>query len=618
MYSRSYDKIVPFPFHFGYQRWNIEDLKRYSKEVMMELINNEHQPSKIQTLARFPITDIQLLIDNWISDEAVAGEQSFRAIRLLDSQIEQVSALAIAEINTNRARIAMYMFPLIAREMKHEFIRATIQRLLTSAEMKLTSHKECLRLIGQFDLGADLLINDWKTKELPRDAKIAASHAARKLLHHPEAWELLNLLVVDAIPHVASSALKLDPSTVPPQYHSDYVQILLKGTDHGSVQVRRISIEKLVNWAEGHEETIAKIAIRYILISPEYNNNWWYAMKTLVTTTSDNSSASLWINLVKGLISYVPNPDDINIVPTVDADSEVPPPVVPGGRRNISNWGDVEESDGAEGDWEGDDSDQFIEGSEENGNEEVGEVGEIDNVVMNSRYAREIRDFAPLHPQTVVISAPTVKSTARDLPHIQRLLRFINLLITIPAPIKALQSRYYEEVAELLRTQELFVIDGCRIEVGKIADWFDVSKIVEVLTKVAIWSEKQPFAIPLVKQLIYQISNWNRKVAVDVITSLQKHENELVRYLAYFLLENVCTQQKEDNSLGTKSDNGCRFVFPITGEVYYFDRDALVPPPSTVQNSWDDTTMKLLKLFRTDPCVGIRSLACHNFTAFEK
>ncbi|MEZ4472182.1 MAG: hypothetical protein R3F60_15585 [bacterium] len=102
--------------------------------------------------------------------------------------------------------------------------------LLARPRLKVTVHKEALRLLGALRTprAVAYLHDQWTRPDLHRDVRIAALHAARALLDLEEAWALLGEACTHPAPDVARALLAPAPATLPARHRDRYLATLLQ------------------------------------------------------------------------------------------------------------------------------------------------------------------------------------------------------------------------------------------------------------------------------------------------------------------------------------------------------------------------------------------------------
>jgi hypothetical protein len=135
--------------------------------------------------------------------------------------------------------------------------------LLSREKLRVTVHKEVLRLLGTFRFARSvaLLRQQWDKPQLHRDVRIAVGHAARQLLDDDAAWELLEAMARAEDAYVAASLLEQPAGQLPEHLRPRYTALVLQVSRHPELTVRRQAFTFLPNWSAGMEEPVAREAL---------------------------------------------------------------------------------------------------------------------------------------------------------------------------------------------------------------------------------------------------------------------------------------------------------------------------------------------------------------------
>jgi hypothetical protein len=230
--------------------------------------------------------------------EAVLG-----ALAWLDRP-EPALPLLLEHLDGDRARVAMYAVPRVATLVPPETLSAALGSLLSREKLKVTVHKEVVRLLGAFRTphSLALLRQQWDRPQLHRDVRIAVGHAARQLLDDPAAWELLEALAHSPDAYVAASLLDQRPLELSPDVRPRYTALVLQVSRHPELPVRRQALSALPGWSAGTEEQVAReVAGRVMDLSS--GAEWHEAARALVEVTREGKSFDQVKDCVTVLVS---------------------------------------------------------------------------------------------------------------------------------------------------------------------------------------------------------------------------------------------------------------------------------------------------------------------------
>ena len=198
-------KVTHFPHvQSGFHRWPTSLQQRYldllGKAEVSPKQFTQTRASLVAQRARVPLTRALDLADALASGDVAVQEAALGALVWLDDPGPALSIL-LDRLDGDRARVAMYAMPRLARLIPRGAMVTALAGLLARPSLKVTVHKEVLRLLGQLatPLAANLLRATWATP-LHRDVRVAALHAARSLLSQADAWSLLAEAALDADP----------------------------------------------------------------------------------------------------------------------------------------------------------------------------------------------------------------------------------------------------------------------------------------------------------------------------------------------------------------------------------------------------------------------------------
>ncbi len=230
-------------------------------------------------------------------------EAALGALAWLDRP-EPALPLLLENLDGDRARVAMYAVPRVAKRVAPETLSAALGTLLSREKLKVTVHKEVLRLLGTFRTarGVALLRQQWDNPQLHRDVRIAVGHAARQYLDDDASWELLEAMARSPDANVAASLLDQSPSRLPPAARPRYAELLLQVARHPELTVRRQAFTALPGWSAGMEEPVARAAAERV-VDLSGGAEWREATRALVDTTREGKAFEQVVACMTELLS---------------------------------------------------------------------------------------------------------------------------------------------------------------------------------------------------------------------------------------------------------------------------------------------------------------------------
>ncbi|PRQ04988.1 hypothetical protein [Enhygromyxa salina] len=184
--------------------------------------------------ARVPLTRVDDLQAALASTDVNLQEAALGALVWLDDAAPALPIL-LEHLDGDRARVAMYAMPRLARLVPRDRFVDAIGQLLARPRLKVTVHKEALRLLGQLATGPALaLLRASWAQPLHRDVRIAALHAARAVPSQADAWAILNDAARDPEPDIARAVVEVALASVPAVYRPRYLEVMGAVADHAS------------------------------------------------------------------------------------------------------------------------------------------------------------------------------------------------------------------------------------------------------------------------------------------------------------------------------------------------------------------------------------------------
>ncbi|MEN8217111.1 MAG: HEAT repeat domain-containing protein [Pseudomonadota bacterium] len=309
------------PASNGFHRWLPRQQQAFTKWLHTVAKDNKQEVDKrvqaIHTLAQIPTSDTATFATYLKSEEVAIIEAALGALSWIDRPSAALPIL-LQYLDSDRARVAMYAVPRCARLVEPAYLVTVLKELLSRDHMRVTVHKEAIRLLGTYATSASLplLRTQWQRPSIHRDVQIAIGHAARNLLNHEEAWLLLEKMAQSEDIDITRSLCTEQPSALAETARVRYARLLVKLTQHTEVQVRREAFIALKAWTVGAEAEIAAAAVSRI-IDLENSPEWKSALEVLLTCCRDGAVTERLHEVVQALIN-APITDDVNAMPERD------------------------------------------------------------------------------------------------------------------------------------------------------------------------------------------------------------------------------------------------------------------------------------------------------------
>lgn len=314
-------KVVVVPaFSTGFQRWTTELQHRY----VALLRAAEEEPKRFsQTRAQLialragvPVTRLADLASVLESSDVTTQEAALGALTRLDDAAPALPVL-LQHMDSDRARVAMYAMPRLARLVTRDRMVDALAELLARPQLKVTVHKEVLRTLGQLGTPAAcaLVRSSW-SKPLHRDVRIAAMHAARSLLHQAEAWNILEQASRDPDADVSRALVEVVAANVAQSHRERYLVTMMPLAEHPSPVVRAALFSALEGgWALVAPSRALQLSAR-VLDRLDPTDPWPRAAKLLAWGTRSAADHEL---IERTLLSLA-DAADRDVAPAGDAD----------------------------------------------------------------------------------------------------------------------------------------------------------------------------------------------------------------------------------------------------------------------------------------------------------
>ncbi|MBN1204891.1 MAG: hypothetical protein JXB05_08200 [Myxococcaceae bacterium] len=262
----------------------------------------------LRTLPRLTVVTVETLAPFLAAKDVPTAEAALGALAWLDRPETALPSL-LENLDGDRARVAMYAVPRVASQVSGDTLSATLAGLFGREKLKVTVHKEAVRLLGAFRSthSLALLRQQWERPQLHRDVRIAVGHAARRLLDAQEAWELLDAMARSPDAYVAASLLDQSPSELRPGLRPRYAALVLQVALHPELSVRRQAWLALRRWSPGAEEQVARAAAERVLELAE-GAEWSEATGALVEAIRDGVAVEHVLSTVAALVTLPVSP----------------------------------------------------------------------------------------------------------------------------------------------------------------------------------------------------------------------------------------------------------------------------------------------------------------------
>jgi hypothetical protein len=291
----------------GFYRWLPRQQEQFTA-LLLRMIRDEQRSSwermsVLRTLSRLPVTTVETLAPFLASKDVPVAEGALGALAWIDRPETALPPL-LENLDGDRARVAMYAIPKVASQVSGETLSATLASLLGREKLKVTVHKEVVRLLGAFrsERSLALLRQQSELPQLHRDVRIAVGHAARRLLDAEEAWALLEAMARSPDAYVAASLLDQSPALLRPEVRPRYTALVLQVARHPELSVRKQAFGALSAWSPGAEEPVARAAAERIL-DLEGGAEWREAAGALVETVRDGLAVEHLISTTAALVT---------------------------------------------------------------------------------------------------------------------------------------------------------------------------------------------------------------------------------------------------------------------------------------------------------------------------
>ncbi|MFV8750082.1 hypothetical protein ACNOYE_06000 [Nannocystaceae bacterium ST9] len=263
-------KVVLIPIvDRGFERWPSELQRQYVELIALAEIEPKHfsqtRAALISMRARVPITRVEDFADALASSEVPVREAALAALVWTDDPAPAL-AILLDHLEGDQARVAMYAMPRLARLIARDRFVDALAELLARPKLKVTVHKEALRLLGQLATprAIALLRQTW-TQPLHRDVRIATLHAARSILSQADAWTILAEAARDGDADIVRALVEVPLITIAERHRGRYLEVMRAVVDHASPIARAALFATLVGgWSSVDPRVAVEIATKVI------------------------------------------------------------------------------------------------------------------------------------------------------------------------------------------------------------------------------------------------------------------------------------------------------------------------------------------------------------------
>lgn len=285
----------------GMERWSEATARLYLDRLRdAEAESQRHAWTRVallRTRARVPLTEVADLLPALSSPDVNLVEAALGAMVWTDRPAPALAVL-LDHLDGDRARVAMYALPRLARLLPATQVVEALATLLQRPKLKVTVQKEAVRLLGQYPTPRALaLLGELWARPQHRDVKIAAIHAARATLPRRESWSLLRSAATDLSEDVVRALVEVPVATLPHVHRAAYLEIMASVADHESLVARAALMQALVaGWATAGIEIATAAAVRVVARGNPVDP-WRQAIAVLATAAASE--------LVRGALEHL-------------------------------------------------------------------------------------------------------------------------------------------------------------------------------------------------------------------------------------------------------------------------------------------------------------------------
>lgn len=303
--------VYLIPARDGFHRWLPRQQRVFAKLLRPVIEDSKRHDGErtatLFTLCRLQTTRLDDLRGYLESSQVPMQEAALQGATYLDQPGQALSEL-LQYLDGDRARVAMYAVPRVARFTPPDLLAEKLGELLSRERLKVTVHKEALRLLGAHRVSgaSQTLLSQWQRPELHRDVRIAVLHAARAILNET-CWEILSEATRGQA-EVTRALLDQSPELLPEKARRLYAELVIRVAGSSDARVREAAFGVLPQWAAGLEEPVAR-ALASALLDLEVGPEWRVAAEGLVRVAGDGLGLEVLTETARALEARPQAPD---------------------------------------------------------------------------------------------------------------------------------------------------------------------------------------------------------------------------------------------------------------------------------------------------------------------
>ena len=262
-------RVVWVPtFTGGFLRWPAKLEAKYVSLLRAALAEprrfSADRSHLLHALGRLPTVSVEDTMAAAREGDVVEIEAALGALAWNDRPAPALPIL-LRHLSGDRARVAAYALQRVARLLPHDQVVEAVASVLKRSKLRVTVHKEAVRLLGRYPTPAaiDLLRREWH-KDLHRDVRTAALHAARGVLSEPVAWEVLDAASRDSSRDIGVALVDVHAPNVPDTHRKRYLRLMARVVDHDDTAVRFALFQSLRSWLGAEPDVVADLSARVL------------------------------------------------------------------------------------------------------------------------------------------------------------------------------------------------------------------------------------------------------------------------------------------------------------------------------------------------------------------